>query len=470
MNPIKNALKSTSITMMNVIVAFVFFVITAKISTPEFFGKVAILQLLEIIVAAFLFPIRGSIITRETAYLYAKKNIDKRIISSMLFYPLFSFPFLLAFLLFPTYIKFAIPYLFIYLLFNSASAVMLGLDLYTEYTIANYVITIFRWGLSIIAVLLNSIYLLIGIWTLGGLISTIISYLSIFRKIGGMQLFLDLKSIRIFIKESFPLYLSASSSFLSTQGDRVITAYLLGSYYLGIYQFAALVGGVPSMFLSNFNSVILPSSSYYKALGSNETKISALTFKVLSLISIFSAIISIPIAISVVYKFFPAYASGIQALIILLLALTLSVPFTSLSSIIVASKKDLRPFILIAVINGITVVPTSYFLIPKIGILGAAISQLIVNIMYSMEVIIYAIRSNVFNLSLKEIGVTLVTVFIGMFMFFMDSWFIDLILALSVIIIFRGLKIFTKDEIITIISFIPKNMKFLSKILFIFSS
>ena len=75
MNPIKNALKSTSITMMNVIVAFVFFVITAKISTPEFFGKVAILQLLEVIVAAFLFPIRSSIITRETAYLYAKKNI-----------------------------------------------------------------------------------------------------------------------------------------------------------------------------------------------------------------------------------------------------------------------------------------------------------------------------------------------------------------------------------------------------------
>jgi len=191
---------------------------------------------------------------------------------------------------------------------------------------------------------------------------------------------------------------------------------------------------------------------------------------VLSLISIFSAIISIPIAISVVYKFFPAYASGIQALIILLLALTLSIPFTSLSSIIVASKKDLRPFILIAVINGITVVSTSYFLIPKIGILGAAISQLIVNIMYSMEVIIYAIRSNVFNPSLKEIGVTLVTVFIGMFMFFMDSRFIDLILALSVIIIFRGLKIFTKDEIITIILFISKNMKFLSKILFIFSS
>jgi O-antigen/teichoic acid export membrane protein len=151
------------------------------------------------------------------------------------------------------------------------------------------------------------------------------------------------------------------------------------------------------------------------------------------------------------------------------LALTLSVPFTSLSSIIVASKRNLRPFILIAVINGITVVSTSYFLIPKIGILGAAISQLIVNIMYSMEVIVYAIRSNVFNLSLKEIGVTLVTVFIGMLMFFMDSWFIDLILALSVIIIFRGLKIFTKDEIITIISFIPKNMKFLSKILFIFS-
>jgi O-antigen/teichoic acid export membrane protein len=191
---------------------------------------------------------------------------------------------------------------------------------------------------------------------------------------------------------------------------------------------------------------------------------------VLSLISIFSAIISIPIAISVVYKFFPAYASGIQALIILLLALTLPVPFTSLSSIIVASKKDLRPFILMAIINGITVVSTSYFLIPKIGILGAAISQLIVNVMYSVEVTTYAVKSNVFNLSNREIGVILAIVFVGIFMFFVDSWVIDLILALGSVVVFRGLKIFTKDEIITIISFIPKNMKFLSKILFIFSS
>jgi hypothetical protein len=123
-----------------------------------------------------------------------------------------------------------------------------------------------------------------------------------------------------------------------------------------------------------------------------------------------------------------------------------------------------------AIINGITVVSASYFLIPKIGILGAAISQLIVNVIYSVEVTTYAVRSGVFNLSNREIGVILAIVFVGIFMFFVDSWVTDLILALGSVVVFRVLKVFTKDEIITIISFIPKNMKFLSKILFIFSS
>ncbi|MFP3203101.1 MAG: lipopolysaccharide biosynthesis protein, partial [Sulfolobus sp.] len=53
MNPIKNTLKSLSVTTTNVIVALIFFIITAKITNPEFFGKVAIIQLLEVVTSAF---------------------------------------------------------------------------------------------------------------------------------------------------------------------------------------------------------------------------------------------------------------------------------------------------------------------------------------------------------------------------------------------------------------------------------
>ena len=74
MNPIKNALKSLSVTTTNILVALIFFIFTAKISTPEFFGEVAVIQLLEVVTSAFFYFVPGQIITREVSYLYAKNE------------------------------------------------------------------------------------------------------------------------------------------------------------------------------------------------------------------------------------------------------------------------------------------------------------------------------------------------------------------------------------------------------------
>jgi O-antigen/teichoic acid export membrane protein len=101
-------------------------------------------------------------------------------------------------------------------------------------------------------------------------------------------------------KEGLPLYLSSSATFLSSQGDRVTTAYLLGSYYLGLYQFSALVAGVPSMVLGSMSGVLSLTASFYKALGGGEKKMPSLSFRVLALISFLAVIISIPVAIFVV--------------------------------------------------------------------------------------------------------------------------------------------------------------------------
>ncbi|NON61653.1 lipopolysaccharide biosynthesis protein, partial [Acidianus sp. DSM 29099] len=135
MNPIKNWLFSLSSTTFNVVIALVFFLITARITSPAFFGKVAIIQLLEVISSSVLYFVPGQIVMREVAYLHARKEVDKKVVEKFLSIPFLALPFLLTILLFPNYVRLAIPYLFLYVASNVESQEMMGMDMFKETTI-----------------------------------------------------------------------------------------------------------------------------------------------------------------------------------------------------------------------------------------------------------------------------------------------------------------------------------------------
>ena len=462
MNPIKNALKSLSVTTTNVIVALIFFIITAKITNPEFFGKVAIIQLLEVVTSAFFYFIPRQIITREISYLYARKEINKSVIGKFLSFPFLVLPLFLILLLFTNYVKLAIPYLFLYLLNSVMSSIMVGMDMFTETAITGNLFLIIRWGISIIAVLSHNIYLFIEIWTLGGIISVSMNYAFLSRKVGLVLPSFDFAFLFKHFREGLPLYLSSSATFLSSQGDRVTTAYLLGSYYLGLYQFSALVAGVPSMVLSALGGVLLPTASFYKALGSDEKKMSSISFRVLALISFLAVIVSIPIAILVVERFFPDYIQGIKVQILLLLAMTLPFPISSLTNFIIAAKKSLRPFIILSLLNGSLVLLTSFLLIPRIGIMGGAISQVIVSAISSSFILVYALRTSTFVLGRKESVLLFVMPLIALYEVFIDPPYLDFLLLISVLLLFKIFKTITSEDVKLIESFLPSKLKFVA--------
>ena len=461
MNPIKNALKSLSVTTTNVIVALIFFIITAKITNPEFFGKVAVIQLLEVVTSTFFYFIPGQIITREVSYLYARKEISKSIIGKFLSFPFLVLPLFLIFLLFPNYVRLAIPYLFLYLLNNVMGSIMVGMDMFTETAITGNLFLIIRWGISIIAVLSHNIYLFIEVWTLGGIISVFMNYAFLSRKVGLILPSFDFAFLFKHFKEGLPLYLSSSATFLSSQGDRVTTAYLLGSYYLGLYQFSALVAGVPSMVLGSMSGVLLPTASFYKALGKDEKKMSSISFRVLSLITFLAVIISIPTTVLVVEKFFPAYTSGIKVLILLLLVTTLPFPIGSLTNFIIAAKKSLRPFLILSLLNGGLVLLTSFLLIPRIGIMGGAISQAIVSTISSSFVLVYALKEDTFVLGKRESTLLFMIPLIAFYEVFVDPPYLDFLLLLSVILLFKTFRIITAEDMKLIGSFLPSKLKFI---------
>ncbi|BCU67940.1 polysaccharide biosynthesis protein [Sulfolobales archaeon HS-7] len=469
MNPIKNALKSLSVTTTNVIVALIFFIITAKITNPAFFGKVAIIQLLEVITSTFFYLIPGAIIAREISYLYANKEINKGIVEKFLSFPFMTIPILLVLLLFPNYVKLAIPYLFLYLLNAVMTVIMIGMDMFTELAITGNLFLIIRWGISIIAVLFHSIYLFVEIWTLGGMLSVSINYAFLSRKIGVIFPSPHFAFLFKHFREGLPLYLSSSSNFFSSQGDRVTTAYLLGSYYLGIYQFSALVAGVPSMVLGALSGVLLPTASFYKALGKDEKRMSSLSFRVLSLITFLAVIVSIPIGEIVIDRFFPAYKTGLDVFVLLLISSTLPFSVSSLTNFIVAFKRDLRPFLILSVLNGGLVLLTSYLLIPRIGIMGGAISQITVATISSLFVLFYAIRTSAFSLGKKEIGVLSMIPLIGLYEVAVDPLFLDFVLIIAVLAIFKIFKIITEEDVKIIEGFLPRSLNFISVILRIIS-
>ncbi|ARM76937.1 oligosaccharide flippase family protein [Acidianus manzaensis] len=465
MNPIVNALKSLSITTVNIIVALVFFVITAKITNPTFFGQVAIIQLLEVISVSFFALLNGNLITREVSYMYAKKEIDKKFISTVILTPLIISPVFLVLLIFPTYVKLAIPYLVLYLLSNYTGSIMHGLNRYTEGAMSGITFLIIRWVISIIAVIRQDIFLFIGIWTAGGIFSTVFNTLVITRAIGGFKFSFEFTIFKKIFREGINLYLSSTAGFLSGQGDRVTTSYLLGSYYLGIYQFAALIANVPNMVLGGLTGVLLPSASYYKALGKDELSISRLSFKVTSLLTFLLVIISLPIAYYLLPSLFPAYKSGIEAMTILLLAITLPQPIGILTRFLIAFKKSLRPFLILSIINASTVLTTSYTLIPRIGIMGGAISQLIVSAVSSVFTLYYVLSNHVFHPSWKEIGILSLIPLIFVYEIFIDPPFFDFVLVLVIILFFKISKIFSEDEKNIISNFLPGKLFLVKRII-----
>ena len=122
---------------------------------------------------------------------------------------------------------------------------------------------------------------------------------------------------------------------------------------------------------------------------------------------------------------FPDYEQGIRVLILLLLASTLSFPIGSLTNFIVAARKSLRPFLVLSVLNGGMVLLTSFLLIPRPGIIGGALSQVLVSVISSLFVVLYAIMTYTFTVGKKEITLFVMILLIGMYEVLVDSPYLD---------------------------------------------
>jgi len=69
----------------------------------------------------------------------------------------------------------------------------------------------------------------------------------------------------------------------------------------------------------------------------------------------------------------------------------------SLTNFIIAVRKSLRPSLVLSVLNVSLVIPASFLLIPRLSIIGGALSQVIVSVIFSLFIVLYATRTYTFT-------------------------------------------------------------------------
>ena len=459
MNPLTGGLKFLSTTLFNSLLALVFFLAAGHFASPSFVGKVAIIQLVETITASFFSVLPFQLVTREVAHYYALSQDYTKVIYTALSYSLLVSPFLLFLLFFPSYLWLSIPYFFLYLYSSYQSQLLSGLGMFTEVNVGNTIFTFARWGISVIAVFYHNIKLMILIWTLGALIRAIY-----YQRFLPFKLYIDKVLLRKILRTGFLIYLYGVILFVSFQGDRVVTAFLLGSYDLGIYQLVALAAIVPSMLISSFSSSLLPSSTYYYVKGRDMREMSSMASRIVSLVSLPIAILGYAVSPLFISKLFPQYVSGIESMQLLVLFLTATMPLQLLSTFMIAAKVSYRPFILIGSLSALEVVSLSYLLIPKLGILGAAIAQVINALLTSALYLIFSVKQNVFPLGRREAFMLVLTVLSFLSLI---NWIIALVL---VVLGFRLLGVVSTDEIKVVEGFTPQSLKWFIKVLYLITT
>ncbi len=455
LNPLTGALKYLGSGLLNTLLALVFFIIAAHYTTPAFVGMVAIIQLLEVVTSLVLVFLPKQLVTRDIAESSGSGKLDHELVGTVLSLSLLTAPAFLFLLFFPEYVWLSIPYLFLYLYSTYQSTVMSGRGKFTETNIGNIIFSTSRWGFSLIAMVYHSIFLFILIWTLGTLARVIYQQITMGKS---SFVFSKGKFIETF-RVGLPLYLSNVSSLFASQGDRLSTAFLLGSYSLGIYQLMVMIAVVPSAMIGSLTGALLPATTYYKAKGHSLLSMSSIAFRLMMILSVTGAIISIAIAPPVVIKFFPQYIPGIPSLELLLFALLLATPFGALVNFMVVVRKGFRLLLILSILDASLIIITSIILIPRIGIFGAAISQAIVQGVYAAYITVLAQREGAFHMGRPEALTVLSVLSLALIPI---AWEASLVVYL---ILIRTLGTFTKSDLSVINQFLPDRLKFITTIL-----
>ena len=206
-------------------------------------------------------------------------------------------------------------------------------------------------------------------------------------------------SLQSVFSYSWPVVLSGMLGVGASYVDRFVVAWFLNLSTLGVYSFVLLIASSLSFLSGPITNILLPKLSEYFSTHQNEK----LSFGV-NLSSTILILIYAPIALGVAaigpivltWLAEPVYASGSIALIVLLGISSIFVLSGVLTSMILAVRKT-RVYVVITALTLVSNVALSFLLIPKLGMLGAAISNSSVSVVAFVVLYYYAKMADLKN-------------------------------------------------------------------------
>jgi O-antigen/teichoic acid export membrane protein len=247
-------------------------------------------------------------------------------------------------------------------------------------------------GLVFLVIFHSLIYLIIGL-TLSYLYGSIIYVIIIFLRRQLSKERSRKTTLQLILAYSWPLILAQFIGYGSQYVDRFVVAYFLSISTLGIYSLVLIVSQSLSFLSTPLVNILVPKLSEYFSLTDNER-----LRRGVNLSSVFIMMISsplslgvasvAPIALSLLARY--EYSSGYVALIILLGVSSLFILGSVMSSVITAVKKT-RVYIVSTSLTLISNVLLSFILIPRIGMIGAAVANSSVLVISFIVMYYYAI-------------------------------------------------------------------------------
>ncbi|NQV38834.1 MAG: flippase [Candidatus Marinimicrobia bacterium] len=294
---------------------------------------------------------------------------------------------------------------------------------------------------------------LASIFLLSRIISWVVSMVLMNRYVAKIIWYLDLIFIRRIIRQSLPFALFLIMGTVYFQMDSILLAYFMGNEAVGYYQAALRLVVVILLLPDVIAKSILPVMSHlFKHSINDLNNIFYVSYKIMIIISIPISfglyILAKPI---ILLLFGQDYQLSVQVLQILCWIIVMRfiglIPGTYLTAI---NKQKIRSYtVTIAAIISITM---NIILIPKFGIIGVSITNLISNFLV-VSIYIVFIQLTISNINLIKILITPILSALISFLFFSQIYksnsLYTLILTISgyfsLLILFKSI---TKSEVV----------------------
>ncbi|MHC9537667.1 oligosaccharide flippase family protein [Dellaglioa sp. BT-FLS60] len=345
--------------------------------------------------------------------LYGSREIatkrDSKIEMSRLFWEIEIFSVLISgismiiFLIFATFSNYKIIYyLQAMLIFSSMldiSWFFRGIEDFKKITLANLLVSILTFIMIILFVKKSSdIYIYVGTMTFGTVISQMVLWLFIFKKISFVKV--TLRQVISHFKNIGTYFIPQVGMTVYLNMNRTILGLVIGTTAVGFFSNANIIPAILAQLILTVDSVMLPKLTYLYSKGENEK-----IFKLWDIVFNFQLFITIPIMVGLILVvpklvpwFFGPKFSGIEHYLMAMSLLVVIIPMGSaISRQYLIPIGNMKYYNLSVVVGAIISLIVNLSLIPFLGIWGAVIGTLVAETFVTVTRVIKLIKETGFK-------------------------------------------------------------------------